>query len=251
MRTTGRKLSLSLLFYILFVFQFASAQEDNEVLSLTLRKNFGFGMGVRIQGSFTLLASGPSDLQIVDFIIDEIVVFHDPEFPFEYRFHTADYEPGTHNIKAIGVTKTESKLQSQVLQREFISPDQGLKSAADVIIPLFIVIVIIVTIGIAATSLITRKNGFRIGEYGVSGGAVCSRCGLPFSRHAFSPNLVFGKLERCPHCRKWRLVRRATQAELADAEARFRAESQRGRIEPKDEKSRWQDLIEESRFEND
>jgi hypothetical protein len=250
MKATRRIVILLLLLNLVIPITFAAAQEESGTLALKLRKDFGFGLGGRIQGSFTLSASGPVDLRRVDFIIDRVVVFQDDEHPFEYQFHTSDFELGNHRIEAVGTTSTGEILQSEVLQLEFISAEQGWKSAADIIIPLFIVIVIIVAIGITVTTLVTRQKGFRIGEYGHSGGAVCSRCGMPFSRHVFSPNLVIGKLERCPHCGKWGIVRRASAAELAQAESRFQAEGQKGRIESVDDQSQWERLIEESRFED-
>ena len=62
----------------------------------------------------------------------------------------------------------------------------------------------------------------------VAGGAVCPRGKMPYSRHTLSPNIVVGKLERCPHCGKWAIVRRATPTELAEAEERLRTDSQEG-----------------------
>ena len=48
-----------------------------------------------------------------------------------------------------------------------------------------------------------RRNdagSFVPGQDGVAGGAICPRCELPYSRKTFSPNLLIGRLERCPHC---------------------------------------------------
>lgn len=58
------------------------------------------------------------------------------------------------------------------------------------------------------------------GDYGLAGGAICPGCGKPFARHPLAPNLLAGKLSRCPHCGKWSVVARATPAALAEAEAR-------------------------------
>jgi hypothetical protein len=247
--TTRRTVGLLLLLSLLLPLQFTSAQDTTEVLSLKLKKDFGFAMGGRIQGSFTLFASGPADLHSVDFIIDDTIVFQDDESPFEYQFHTSDFELGVHRIQAVGATIASGIVQSEELQFEFVSADQSWEAAKSVIIPLFILIVVLAVIGISATTLMDRKKGFRIGEYGTSGGAVCSRCGLPFSRHVLSLNLVFGKLERCPHCGKWGIVRRATAKELARAESRFQDDRQQGRIEPGDDETNWKRMIEESRYE--
>jgi hypothetical protein len=61
------------------------------------------------------------------------------------------------------------------------------------------------------------------GSYGLAGAAVCSRCGLPFSRSLMGINLVIGKLERCPHCGKWQVASVAGREALAAAEARLKA----------------------------
>jgi hypothetical protein len=37
---------------------------------------------------------------------------------------------------------------------------------------------------------------------------------MPFSRSVLAPNMLVGKLERCPHCRKWAIVGRAGSADL-------------------------------------
>ena len=58
------------------------------------------------------------------------------------------------------------------------------------------------------------------GSYGPAGAAVCSKCGLPFSRGILSVNLFTGKLERCPHCGKWQIATVAGREALVAAEAR-------------------------------
>jgi hypothetical protein len=85
--------------------------------------------------------------------------------------------------------------------------------------------------------------------YGAAGGAVCPRCTLPYSRNPLSPNLLFGKLERCPHCGKWGIARAASRSELDAAEVRLRQDSQRGTLEAADEQGRLQQEIEDSRFD--
>ncbi len=85
-------------------------------------------------------------------------------------------------------------------------------------------------------------------SYGLAGAAVCPRCGRAFARHFLSPNLIAGKLSRCPHCGKWSIAPRATPIELAVAEAAHR--------DPTDpappaisEEERLRRQIEESRYE--
>jgi hypothetical protein len=63
--------------------------------------------------------------------------------------------------------------------------------------------------------------------------------------------MVFGKLERCPHCGKITLVRRASQEELVQAEQRLRADSQVGIMNIQhDEEESLRRALEESRFDD-
>ena len=87
---------------------------------------------------------------------------------------------------------------------------------------------LVITVGAMLVSalipMLTGKRGKQrpIGEYGAAGGTVCPRCGFPFSRGVLSPNVVMGKLERCPHCGKISIRPRAGYDELSAAEERLR-----------------------------
>lgn len=100
---------------------------------------------------------------------------------------------------------------------------------------------------------VLRRNAadeFVAGQYGVVGGAVCPRCKLPYSRRVLSPNLLIGKLERCPHCGKIAIVRRASLADLEAAEARLPAQDQAAAPHPKEDHSdNLRQQLEDSRFE--
>jgi hypothetical protein len=61
--------------------------------------------------------------------------------------------------------------------------------------------------------------------------------------------MLTGKLERCPHCGRWSIARRARPQELEAAEARLAAEESRGALAVDDEKERDRRMIDESRFE--
>jgi hypothetical protein len=64
-----------------------------------------------------------------------------------------------------------------------------------------------------------------------------------------SPNLIVGKLVRCPHCGKWGILPRASSAELEAAEARLAQENQ-GTLEAPHEEQRLRRMLDESRFED-
>jgi hypothetical protein len=88
-------------------------------------------------------------------------------------------------------------------------------------------------------------------NYGVAGGTVCPKCKRPFSRNLLSPNLVIGKLERCPHCGKWSLARRASTAQLAAAEAAELEMASEGEHAPSlSEEERLRRDLEDSRYDD-
>jgi hypothetical protein len=227
------------------------AQESNVSLQLMVERDFGFRMGGRIQGKFTLKVVGPQNLTQVEFLIDDVVVNTDREPPFHYSFNTGEYELGVHRISGVGTTSLGEVLRSPVRTFEFVSVEEGLRGAAGIVIPILIGAAVLIVIATVSTLILGRKRGKpRIGEYGPAGGAVCTRCELPFGRHVLSPNILIGKLERCPHCGKWTIVRRASRETLEKAEARWADDKVRGGLGLESEEDKLRRMIEDSRFES-
>lgn len=245
---------LVLLAWLVLGFQSVAAQTDG--LQLRLRRDFGYSSGSGdIQGTFTLTASGPSDLSRVVFWLDDQELGRVEQAPFELRFQTDSYPLGDHTLFAEGVTAGGAELRSNPIQVEFVSPEQGWSAALRIVVPMFALI-----FGAMALSFIVSFAGGKKLQnlppgaprsYGVAGGAICPRCGRPYPRHVLSPNLVFGKLERCPFCGRWAVVpaaspamlRLAEQAELegaADGVSPQVSETERLRKELDD--SRYQDF---------
>lgn len=228
----------------------ALALEPDEGLQISIRRDWGFGMGGLIQGRFTLRADGPEDLVEVRYHIDGQLMSAVAEPPFSYQFHTDDYSTGVHEIYAIGVLENGGEIRSQSLTLEFISGEEAGGSISRFIIPLVIAIAAISILSALLPSLLGRnKDRFMLGQYGPAGGAVCPACKMPFSRQVMSPNLVVGKLSRCPHCGKWTIARRATQAELDEAESRYRRDQDQGLPQAPDQSNDLRRQLEESRFE--
>ena len=223
----------------------ARAQEG---LTLDLDRNFGFAWSDQIQGNFTLRASGPSDLARVVFLIDDRPIGEATQPPFEVRFHTGSYPFGRHRLSAEGETDSGELVTADPLDLEFVAADVAGQFVLRLIGPLLGLVAVIVIVAAAGPMLFGRGT-FHPGHYGIAGGAVCPRCALPFSRHALSPNLFFGKLERCPHCGRVGIVPRAAPEALAAAEARFA-----GKAAPEPPASASEQLhrqIDESRYEDD
>lgn len=228
----------------------AAAQSVEPELQLQLRRTFGYQAGDRIQGSFSLRVSGIEDLASVVYLIDDEILATVSEDPFRASFSTATYAPGNHALQAIAVRLNGDQLESQVIRVTFITAEQSWQSAGRITVWILVGAVGLMLAGGLTTGLLTRQGRkFEPGLYGTAGGAVCGRCRLPFSRHVLAPNLLIGKLERCPHCGRVAIVARASIQALEAAEARYREDQLKGQrtVHPKEEDYRQR--LDDSRFE--
>lgn len=200
-----------------------SAQQGTGI-NLSLSRNFGFSSGTgRIQGQFTLKASGPENLQRVVFYLDDQELGEATNAPFNFSFNTGSYSATRHSMRAVGYTADGQQLQSNVINAQFITSAQAGQSTLRIIIPIAVVVVLAIALSALIPLLSTRgkTEGLPMGSkrsYGMLGGAVCPKCGRPFSIHFWGINMLAGKLDRCPYCGKWSLVRRSSMADLRAAE---------------------------------
>ena len=220
-----RAITLFLLFFgtVAFMTSSAAAQQGTE-LSLNLSRNFGFSSGTgRIQGSFTLKASGPANLQRVVFYIDDKQVGEATQSPFNYSFNTGSYSPTQHTLSAIGYTSDGQELHSNNITAEFITSEQAGQNTLHIILPILAVVLLAILFSAIIPMLSTRgkKENLAPGtqrNYGMMGGTICPKCGRPFSIQFLGINLPMGKLNRCPYCGRWSIVRRRSMTELRAAE---------------------------------
>ncbi len=233
---------------ILLVPVSAFAAQDGALLQLGLTRNFGYGGLGKIQGSFTLKISDPPEgLSEVRFYFDgELVDVAEIE-PFQYKFHTSSFDDGDREMYAVGIMTDGTTLESNHISKEFLSSDQAWGETRQIIVPLLVGTAVLSLIGVGVTLLTGRKKEFIPGKYGPAGGVVCPRCELPFSRTVMAPNLMAGKLVRCPHCGKLSILSRAANARLLEAEARYARKDEPGLIHPG--KGDFQKRLEDSRFE--
>jgi len=211
------------LILLIVTFGSVSAQEDG--ITLKIRKDFGYAWAGDIQGTFSMMVSGPDNLTRVEFLIDGDVIGEDMEAPFRLQFNTGNYVLGPHTLSAHGYTSDGSELDSNEIQTNFVTSEEGWASTGKFVIPILGVVFGVMLLSFVVPWLMSRgkpKSTIPLGaprNYGIAGGTICPKCQRPFSRNLLSPNLMIGKLDRCPHCSKWSLVRRATSAQLAAAEA--------------------------------
>ena len=227
----------------------AHAGQESPPLHLGLVRNFGYGGVGKIQGSFTLkIVEPPAGLAKVSFYLDGVLLEEVQEEPFRVKFHTSEYESGEHSMTATGTLVDGTILESNRITKTFLSSDQAWSETQGIILPLLLGVGALTLIGIGAPFLLGRKKEFVLGKYGPAGGAVCPRCGLPFSRTYLAPNLMVGKLVRCPHCGKVSILPMASRAQLSEAEQRYEGAESAGPIsEGKDDLRK---IIDESRFED-
>lgn len=235
------------------------AQDDG--LSISVSKQFGYNMGSQIQGTFRIRVRGPEDLSAVTFLLDGESLGESTTVPFELSFKTDDHAPGWHEITAVGTTAAGQMLKTRTLSYQFVSAEAAGKGVAKLLIPIAILAVIATLATSVFPMLGGRKKGAMVydpasytpGEprsYGLLGGVVCPKCGRPFGMHWWGLNIsLVGKYDRCPHCGKWSMVRRASRDALLEAEAEEHAAHMAAAPRPvpnAEEKLREQ--IDDSRF---
>lgn len=246
---------ISILFVMaLIIIPAAALAQDAPELSLRLSRDFGYGgMGNDIQGLFSMRASGPDDLQRVNFFIDDQSIGEVSETPFRLQFNTDKYPLGEHRLSAVGYTSSGQELNSNVIVVDFVSPEEGWETAGRIVIPLLALVFGLMAVSFLITFINVRRHGVPApGEprnYGISGGTICSKCERPFPLSLLGLNLLTRRLERCPYCGKWSLVQRRSMDELRRAE---QAELERAQAdEPKQEMSEEERLrkdLDNSRF---
>lgn len=230
----------------------ALAQGNDSELNLRLTRDFGYGdFTNNIQGRFSFRADGPDDLLRVEFYIDEELIATVEESPFDHQFNTDNYSPGEHRLYAIGFTSNGDVLHSNEFTRVFLSPEEARGGVVGILGPIFAILAIVMLLSFLIPTILTRGKPVKIKGYGMAGGAVCKRCGKPFARAIWMPNILVGKLARCPHCGKIAIVPRATPDQLEQAEARYRAEMDGGGLASPQESDqhRLQRQIDDSRFD--
>lgn len=237
--------------FIVLVLPFtAFAQDQENPLEIVFSRDWGYGgFAGEIQGKFSFKVTAPDSLVEVRYMIDDEVMAVMTTPPFKYQFNTDSYSPGPHVLSVIGTLADGTEIAGPEYRRVFLSAEEANNATVGLMMPLLIGIGGITLLATVVTLLMSRKNRFTLGKYGLAGGAVCSRCLLPFSRNVMSPNMLFGKLERCPHCGKWGIVRGATPQELAAAEERYREGELKVDIDTKSKEETYKKSLDETRYE--
>ena len=194
-------------------------QEDS--FGIHLRREFGYGAGSNVRGNFTISLTGDeSQVASVAFLIDGEVMAMIDQAPFRFQFHTDSYGFGLHWLSA-QVTLQDGRVEStSAVRLNFITPEEEQSSLVMIFGGLGAVLVLTLVIYALIQMLVFKRKPSQKGQhgetrnYGLLGAAICPKCGKPFPRHIWGMNLVAGKFDRCEHCGKWSMTRRATPEEL-------------------------------------
>jgi DNA-directed RNA polymerase subunit RPC12/RpoP len=232
----------------------ALAQTSSD-LTISLHRDFGYSGFNDIQGTFTLKAAGPADLSRVVFLIDDQVMAEVNQPPFQVSFNTGSYALGQHTLSATGYTSQGAELESNQIRPNFVSAEEGWQAGLKFALPILGIGLVIAVIAVVGPWLLGRRKPRGPmpdipADYGLFGAAVCPRCGRPFARHWWGLNMMAGKLDRCPHCGKWSLVRRATPDRLQEAEDQVRQTIVKSQEPAVSEEQRLQRDLEDSRFQD-
>lgn len=245
---------LSLLIIFILVIPVAAQASGYAV---HLRRDFGYGGGVNIRGTFTISLTGDeSAIQQVTFLIDGKAMTTVRRVPFEFQFQTDDYGFGMHDLWAEYTLQDGTTGKTESVQYNFISPTYARKQVVGILGGIggaILVTLLIVTLIQGLMLKRSRKHHHRPGEprhYGALGGTICPHCGRPFPRHWWGINLLVGRLDRCDNCGRWVMTHRATSEELAAAEAKEQREIEADQIVP-DLKQDQKDDLENSKYVDD
>jgi hypothetical protein len=229
-------------------------QAQGEELTISFSRDFGYSSGGGdIQGLFSIKVGGPDTLTKVVFYIDDEAIGEDTEAPFRLQFNTDNYPTGQHAVYAAGTTVDGKELKTKVVHANFVTAAEGNRAAMRIVIPVLGIVVVAVLLA-AVVPMITGRKTIAL-EPGTPrsytlGGAICPKCQRPFAMHLFGLNLGLSKLDRCPYCGKWSLVRRESLPKLRAAEeAELRRAKETGQVQGMTEDEKLKKQLEDSKFQ--
>lgn len=220
-------LRLFLFLGLLAVFTRPVLAQETEY-KLDFNRNFGYGSGINVRGSMSLAIVGNLEaVRKVTYSMDGKTIAEVSAAPFKFNFSTADYPVGLHKFSAVVETQDGQQVNTNAIQRNFLSKDEESQSMQKIFIPILAGVLLFTLIGVGSQVWAARKGRVQAPgtprSYGMMGGTICPRCGRAYAVHVWSLSLVAGRLDRCDFCGKWAFITRRSPADLAAAERAERA----------------------------
>jgi len=226
---------------------------QSEELILILSRDFGYGgFNDDIQGTFSVKASGPANLERVQFFLDDTLLGEDPESPFAIQFITDNYPTGAHVFSAVGFTTDGKRIGSKTISAVFVSKEEGSAASLKIVVPILAVVFGAMAIS-AITAMVNVRKGKKLPAGAARsysfGGGICPKCKRPFGFQLLSMNMIVGKLTPCPHCGKWSVVKRATMSELHAAEL-AELDTEKVQIHDASDEEKIKKELDDSKYQN-
>ncbi|MGD6852305.1 MAG: Ig-like domain-containing protein [Candidatus Bathyarchaeia archaeon] len=151
MQTKTKLLSLLLLFTLAAIpLLTVNAQST---VSLSLYKDYGYGLGNDMAGLWTVNAQVSADVTSVEFYLDDQLQEKDASAPFSWQFDTSNYSIGEHTIKAVAYDASDSN-QSTAITRNFVEDNTN----SILIIIIAVVVAIFAVAGIVAVYRVKKSK---------------------------------------------------------------------------------------------
>jgi hypothetical protein len=119
-------------------------------IDLSFYKDNGYGFGDNIGGLWTATAHVSSDVQYVEFYLDNQLQQNDTSTPFTWQFDTSNYTSGQHALKAVAYD-SQGETAFQQVQRNF--QETSTEAITTIIIAITAVIIVVVVLVVAWLSL--------------------------------------------------------------------------------------------------
>ena len=226
---------------------------QSEELTLSLTRDFGSGgFNSDIQGTFSIKARGPANLEQVQFFLDDTLLGEDPESPFAIQFITDNYSTGAHVFSAVGFTTDGKRIGSKTISAVFMSKEEASAASLKMIVPILALVFGAMAIS-AITSMVNVRKGKKLPADAARsysfGGGICPRCKRPFGFQLLGIHMFGRKLTPCPHCGKWSVVKRATMSELHAAEL-AELDTEKAQIHNASDEKKLRKELDDSKYQN-
>jgi len=247
-QTNMKKTAVFLTTLLIFILTAPLLAQETPELQLRLRRDFGTSLGGRIAGTFSVsISNPPEDVVRVQFLLDGEPMGEDDSPPFRLQFQTAMFPVGVHTLTAVGYTSNGRQYTSTAIQREFAES----RELNSIVIWIVVPILLLTAVGTLAANWIANRSstGTKV-PTGILGGAICPNCGKPFAIHLWSPHILGNRLDRCPHCKKWSRVTRASHQALQEAQEAFQSPPASEPPPPSPPEDDLRRKLDDSRFED-
>jgi len=113
------------------------AQTPTPEYTIRFNRDFGYGAGSNVRGTFSLAISGDlAKVSSVTYFIDEKELATVSESPFKFQFNTDDQGFGWHALSAEITMTGGSKLTLSPIRYNFVSPEEEKADMTKIFIPI-------------------------------------------------------------------------------------------------------------------